>query len=169
MATILNYTDFVAPYSIPDGGDNTYIEQLNSWLPVWQADYLIKCLGYRTYKSLIANLELPSPAQKWLNLLNGAEYVDESGSLQYYEGLKKMLLNFSYALFCREFETYVTPTGEKIGKQQNSDTSLMPKFFRFYNYGVDIYTNTKDFCAYWSDEFPDFEQEKMNYSNQYGI
>lgn len=72
---LIDYTYFTGPVSIPNTDKDYVQDRLNEFINKYEPEYLKKVLGYDLWKAFMAGLAEPTVDQKWLNLLNGAEYT----------------------------------------------------------------------------------------------
>lgn len=85
------------PHAKPSITDNVTAisSDISSFIKTYEKDCLIKCLGYKLYQELLSQLDNTKPTlikdgsdEKWNKLVNGGEYTDSNGELQYWKGLR---------------------------------------------------------------------------------
>lgn len=72
---IIDYTYFKGKILLPQVGNAEGLASVNQAIADYEPEFLIKALGYDLWKAFMQGLQEVVIEQKWLDLLNGAEYV----------------------------------------------------------------------------------------------
>ena len=75
MDRLIDYNYFVGDIEIPNVDNDAVLVNLNRVIDQTQKKVLIDLFGYHLYKSFEDGLDEVSPAQKWLDLRDGADYT----------------------------------------------------------------------------------------------
>jgi hypothetical protein len=84
MASIVDKTYFFGEILIGQLSELAVQDKVANFIDMYEPEFLEGILGYVSYKNFL----LTPPDQKWLDLLNGKEYVDEYGVTRNWKGLK---------------------------------------------------------------------------------
>lgn len=173
MATITAPSDFKgmvmlpqinAPVNIGVSVEHPVSVALQQLIDEKEPEVLIELLGYQLYKDFIAGLAETGPAQKWLDLKNGAEYTDERGKLHKYNGIKNIITRYVYYWYLRQQATNTNGVGEAINDTENSTrTSPAQKQTTAWN---DMVSYVKScYCFIHSNiaEYPDAPEFVINH------
>lgn len=83
---IIDSSYFSGPLTLAQLGQQTVVESLDNYIQQYEPEYLERVLGYELSKSFIAGLQAAEIEQKWMDLLNGAEFT-YYGKLHKWPGL----------------------------------------------------------------------------------
>lgn len=108
MAYLVKLSDFEnAPYRVPNQTETPYfIDFVNAAEVKW----LKRLLGYQLYTEFAAAIA-GTPAQKWIDLRDGAVYTGDDGVQYEYKGLVDLLVPCIYSLWLRERRDKFTDAG----------------------------------------------------------
>lgn len=90
-------------------------EDLDQYVLLFREQYLRQIVGDAAYVDIESQVR-----QKWTDLLEGVDYVDEEGVRKHHQGLVKALTAFIYFEFVRDNFT-ATQVGRVKGKSENSE------------------------------------------------
>lgn len=133
-----------------------------------EQDYLLDCLGDKLYSDLLADLVNDVPqTQKFIDLVNGVEYLSCDERTVIYEGFKPMLRYFIYYDYVNTDYYRQMVSGAAIPSHENakdlSDLQLAKMTNQRWNAGIKFYngivrfvyeknedylSESNDFC-YW--------------------
>lgn len=195
MANLITYTAFTGEINIPCSAIDTQT-LLTEYITDYQEEILIDLLGYPLYKLFIAGLEEQNPAQKWLDLRDGAEFsFDFNGKTVTckFAGVSKIVAYYIYLKFRNENESFFSGQNQVKSDSENSIPAdftevIVPKF----NKMVQLYgriprcyympfspdANTSHFDSFPSafnfllaniSDYPDWLFTPIAYANEYGI
>lgn len=126
MATIIDNTYFKDQLTLPVDNINT-----QSYITKEEPIILRKILGYELYKEFKAALDGGSPAEKWTNLRDGAEYTDSNGYLQKYDGIYLIIADYVFNEIVGDKQNYPTDSGVKMGGTENAE-NYSPRYKQRY-------------------------------------
>ena len=150
MANIITGYYFIGEINLPD----PMSESVGLFISKYEADYLLRALGYSFAKLFSDGLAADAVEQRWIDLRDGAEYDDARGITRKWTGFKNSgfnspIANYIYYWYMRDNVTYTTTSGEAKGKSENSDSaSSVMKQLRAYNAMVDMTKQLYDFLTY---------------------
>lgn len=72
---IIDETYFVRKNNLPQTGNTDGLSEVQGFIDQYEPEYLKKALGYDLWKAFTDGIMSVSPAQKWLDLLEGKEYT----------------------------------------------------------------------------------------------
>ena len=84
---IIDTSYFFGDLLIPQKSQPTVNADLLGFIKKYEPKFLSELLGYGVYKDFIVGIADVSPAQKWVNLLQGAEYINAYGERSRWQGL----------------------------------------------------------------------------------
>jgi len=82
MPTLINQSFFIRDINLPNTTEAKVIERIQSFINKYEPQCLLQILGYPLYK--LVGVE---SSARMTALLSGAEYTDEAGELQKWQGL----------------------------------------------------------------------------------
>lgn len=100
--------------------DNT--DDIQFYIDEHEPNILKRLFGYALYKEFTEALA-GTPAQKWIDLRDGAEYTDRSGNLQKYEGIYYIIADYVFYNIIPDFQYYTTDSGIKGGDTENAQNA----------------------------------------------
>lgn len=114
-------------------------ENLENYIATYEQRYLLELLNAQAYNDISTQSPLD---QKYLDLINGVEWIDCDGDKRYNLGLKEVLLRFIYYHFVSD-NFINSDTGMVRNKNENSDyvgdTYNRQMCNQKYNDGISIY------------------------------
>lgn len=118
MPFIVNKSFFVRDISIPNTNTTAITEKIDSYIAKYEPDCLLNILGYPLFK-----LFGSESSQRMTDLLNGAEYTDERGELQKWQGLKhdtdiSLIANYIYFFIKQNDASHTTGTSTAVQKSE---------------------------------------------------
>lgn len=159
MATIINNTYFENELSLP-------IDNINVQLFIDEHEPIVlrKLLGYALYKEFKAALDGGTPDQKWIDLRDGVEYIDNSGNLQKYDGLKIIITEYVFIKIVRDKQNHTTDSGVKIDSSDNAE-NYNPRYKQVFaqNDMVDRIVLMNEYINVINLEIPDTYDTYDNY------
>ncbi|NRA92153.1 MAG: hypothetical protein HRU26_05615 [Psychroserpens sp.] len=153
MAYLIDTTYFQRELFVPnaDEQDSRTYKELETSIDGYVRDYLRQNLGYALFNNLdgqIVNGNLPSTAdQKWLNLVNGAEYTKD-GKTYYWLGLlhedgkfkKSLLANYVFVNWLENNVSTQSGVGEVVIDAKNSTrVSVNNRLIKVWNDFVEMH------------------------------
>lgn len=84
---LIDKSYFFGPLSIGQLSEQAVQDKLNWFIQQFEPKYLEGVLGYAAYKQLKADLTLLPIPQRWVDLISGVEFTDETGLLKKWHGL----------------------------------------------------------------------------------
>jgi hypothetical protein len=141
MDNLVTKTDMVGTLKL-SLHDNV-LTDFNSIVTEYQESYLKKLLGDYLYYTFINAIDSGTPAQKWLDLRDGANFnvtnLSETLILKWL-GLKNMLKYFMFYFYSENSQSVNTVVGEAKKKNLNSNFSSPDmKMITAFNKGRDLY------------------------------
>lgn len=121
-------------------------------------------LGDKEYIKLIADLDVDGEpqSQKYIDLVNGVNYVNNNGDTVIFSGIKQMLKGFIYNEISNNYRFMLSDSGQKLretesAKEIKAEDYLKVAAFR-YNKAIDIYNNEAyDYLLFYQSLFPDWD------------
>lgn len=172
MPNIITYAAFEGGELNISGTEQEHVqEKVTSFITKYEADYLLKVLGYPLYKLLIAASGYPTIASgRFADLLNGAEYTDNSGYVRKWPGLKATvanpIANYVYFFFMRDNASFSSPVGEvKANVMNASRTGSATKQARAWNEMVETTEQLWEFLDINDDVYTEFDICQTKYTD----
>lgn len=125
--SLIDHTYFIAAINIAgiSAGNSPVVKNTVStdFIPIYEAEYLKKALGYSLYKAFTEGLEADTPDAKWTDLKNGKEYT-VSGKTYKWDGFTNAeklspIAYYVYSVYMTNNVTFSSGTGEVMNNQQN--------------------------------------------------
>ena len=146
MANLIDNSYFTGEINLPGELLTGSFATMDSYIEKYEKDFLIKLLGYTTYKDFLAN---PST---YAGLINGAEYTMQ------YNGLKTVRWNglvnddlispiayYVYYHFMRDLATSTATVGVTMANSENSSVVSMSHKLTFaWNAMMELYGGYTD-------------------------
>lgn len=135
---IVNQSFFIGEINIPNTGNAAIFNNLNNFIAKYEPECLLKILGYPLYKKL----ENES-SQRMTDLLTGAEYTDQQGNLQKWQGIKhdttiSLVANYIYFFFQRSAATLTTGVSTSVSNTEGGvSVSPQEKMVEAWNFFSD--------------------------------
>lgn len=125
MATIIDYTYFVGGFTaIAQVGQPAVLEKVNAYIANYEPYLLRILLGPALYTETLTNAQLPAPAQKWVDLLDGVDYTAADGTIRHWDGLrhkpKNLISHYVYYQWLGNSAVFLTGTGTVMPKNENA-------------------------------------------------
>ena len=164
MANITDTTLFIGLLNI--AADNIS-DSMDDIIEQKEAELLPKWFGYALYKDITA----VSPSTAAAVLVNGEEYTDSNGDLQYLTGLKDFLQYFMYFYIVRDEQSINSEIGERESISENAQkVDVTDKLNQNYNKGVQPINEMLD---YINDNLTDYPHailsSHLGTLNRFGI
>ena len=144
MANLITYADFINEINIPIS-DSTTTTAITNAITQYQPEVLQDLLGYSLYKAFMAGLSVNTPAQKWINLRDGAEFsvtIGDETRLLKFDGVKPIIAYYVYLRYRNDNETFFSGQKQVKSETENSitadyDAAIVPVFNSFVRkYGI---------------------------------
>ena len=126
-------------------------------------------LGYKEYNDLINDLDINNlpTTQKYIDLINGKTYINNSGDEVNFLGLRKLLTYFVYShwIVDNNFQESDLGTIQTLGENSIKTTVKQTNqiMYKRFNKGVDFYNGeTYDYLLFNQNQFPNW-----NFTRQY--
>jgi len=154
MSNILSITDFDGYRAL---AQNDKIELIETFLSQSEKKYLTDLLGAQLYTEFKAALDAGSPAQKWVDLRDGATIVHDDNTI-IFAGVKEMLIGFTYYDISRRLNIFLSSVGALVEETANGSKASNAIFeAEKYNEGIEIYGY--DWALYFCE---DQSENKLN-------
>lgn len=148
MDNLITKTDFKGLIALAGMSQGYNSSSLDEYITLYQEKILKLLLGESLYNLLDDNYTQGN-SDKWDKLVNGDSYVLDRNGKDFtieYKGVKDMLAFFVYYYYKSELARQSTTTGETVSQNQNSKVSgLDTKIIKSYNFGIDLYGETKNY------------------------
>jgi hypothetical protein len=150
--SIIQTTDFILNETLP-------IDELGSVLQTYITKYepeiLRRVLSYSLWKEFNTAIAGGSPAQKWVDLRDGAEYT-WNGKPEFFTGVKELTVDYVYFKFIKQNSEYASGVGIKKIQTENSENAD-PSYKQTiaYNDMVDINSELYQFITAKNEETAD--------------
>lgn len=96
-----------------------------------EPEVLSEAFGYGLYKAFRDGINAGIPAQRWIDLRDGASWTGLNDTVLYSGSLKRFFVCVVYDRYWRMSVTQTTRSGEKKGRSENaSDTTMRYKAVR---------------------------------------
>ena len=138
---------------------------------VREEQVLEKLLGYDLYKRFKDGINVEFPAQKWLDLQNGADFTLNS-VLDRWAGFHEMLKYYIYADFLDKTQSSITPFGVQIFNADNANpdkSAFLKNYFDKRNIGINHYNKCIDFVRVRITEYEPFSTKKQHPANPFCV
>lgn len=173
-ALFVDEYDFIyPPYLVPNQNESTWFQR---YLQDKEEEILKRVMGWEFYAEFNTAIQGVSPAQKYVDIRDGAQYT-YGGETFKYDGLNDFLVPAIYALWLRDSAFKTTNIG--IGTNQKTDFNVLNPanvISRAYNIYSDKVGNNRNYRnTFWGfmqanyltytawDAFEDFEEPgKLN-------
>lgn len=114
--------------------------QFDEYIAYFERYYLKTLINVETYNGIKDNDPLQ---QKYIDLIDGVQYVDDCGDLIDFEGLKPVLLRFIYSKY--NSDNFQTSIGGNVSSSNENSSVLKAEntiiVAQRYNEAVDMYKN----------------------------
>lgn len=187
---LIDITYFTGEIVIPNTDKDYIAQRLVLFIEKYEDNFLRDVLGYDLYKSFKAGIvNYPSGAtdQKWIDIIEGAEYSRHSRTHQWrgltFENvdgfasgtgqLLSPIANYVYWYWVKDGFSQTMSTGESQAKAENA-TSISPAFkmVRAWNEMIDWIEELYDFLRINSTTYNNWSVEhckKLHKANVFGI
>lgn len=168
--SIVATTDFKMNQSLPIDKVSAVLQQ---YIDKYEPRILTRVLGYQLYKEFNVGLAEETPAEKWTELRDGAEYT-YNDELKYFDGLKTLIVNYVYFKFVKEQSQFNTGVGIKsIDTENSQNTDASFKQVYAFNELVDINCQLNEFITAKNDEvantYENYSYKEIHKVNEYNI
>jgi hypothetical protein len=162
---IVKISDMSGVYAVEDGTpaffDAISLETQKRILRGDGGYFRFGLLGDAEYIKLLADLTDGVPStQKYIDLINGKNYVNTSGKNVIFQGIKEMLKGFVYFDYMDINQNSPSPMGQVDQQVENSTKASNYQNINGFrhNMGVDIYNNEAyDYINFNKSLFPDWD------------
>lgn len=146
--SLIDTTYFVRDINVPLSSNNALNETFTNAIARYEDEILKALLGYTLWKQFKDGLEETSPAQKWLDLRDGAEFsytlfghtISTKWNGLVNDDKISLIAYYVYYKHRANTETFYTGLGEKKAKGENSiAVSPVHKLVWAYNSMIDLY------------------------------
>ena len=110
---VITTDDFKGYYKITLNEFTT--EKLQEYISTFLEEYTRRLIGDAAYTEMAAE-----DTQKWLDMSNGVDFIDEDGNVKHLLGIKKPIVGFIYFEYVRDNFLSVVP-GKAKTKSENSE------------------------------------------------
>jgi hypothetical protein len=158
--SIIDETYFIDDITLPTDSD-AQLNKLNRFIAKTEKNELIRILGYELWK--LFNAELPIPtSQRFIDILNGAEFEDNNGNTDKWNGLsnadlESFLAYFTYVNATTSNQLSASGQGATSNLFENAqDFSPISKQATAWNEGVCLYNKLHDFLTANDSDYPEW-------------
>lgn len=121
---LIDKTYFIKEINIPGTTTTAVANALNGFIEDYEPVYLQDALGYSFMKLFLSGLE--AEEQRWIDLRDGAEFVDYHSFTQKWTGLlnddhRSPIARFVYFYWMRDSASFTSTGGEVVSKPENSN------------------------------------------------
>lgn len=169
-ATFLDTSYFIRNIFIPNAvSDAAAKNKLEEFIIIHEPELLKDLLGYPFYKEFFEDVTGPTPAQKYEDLLFGAEYTDGNGYTQKWMGFvnpQKLSLLANYVYFHYMTNLHTTTTAGGGSKQKSEGGTRIDesaKAVRAWNEMCRWIDELLKYIDARKEDYPLFEQHNFPY------
>lgn len=176
MANIVSAQDFKGMIMLPQinaiintgvASVNPVLDSLTEFIIEKEPEVLTKLLGFEMYNAMINALNIPDPAERWINLRDGVAYT-VNGISYVCLGVKPIILRYVYYWWLRQEATQTTGVGEAINKTENAQrTSPAQKQTTAWNDMVKLCKSTYHYLYANLSLYPEFHVQSYDVSDCY--
>lgn len=181
---IIDSTIFEGAIKIPDKDKESVSERLKLFIDQSQDNLTRDLFGYELYAEFKAGISGYDPDgenlsidQKWMNLINGVEYVKSNGKTDKFNGLKMILARYVYWYWKEDEYTQSVGVGEAKAKAENAEpVNPAKKMIDAWNYMSDDIDVLHDYLQRNKETYPLWEKQdkykmlkKFSNINHWGI
>lgn len=151
MTDLIDISYFIGEINIAQLGQRSVQVRVGLFITKYEADYLLKILGYEFSKLFNTAREANDLAGRWGKLINGDEYTDADGNVQYWTGfsneaLMSPIANYTYFFFARDNASVTTASSEVVNnKKESINIGPAMKQMKAWNGMVDMNYKLYDF------------------------
>ena len=125
MSNIIDITYFKREILISQVAQAAVADAVNASIAAYEPEYILNVLGYGLSRDFIAGIAAGSPAQKWVDLRDGKEFIDpNTNRLIKWSGFKNVMLSpiayYVYFMYRKNNVTETASVGEVISQTDNS-------------------------------------------------
>jgi hypothetical protein len=136
---------------------NFNVDRLNAYITDLSENFLRPHLGKVLHAEFIAGIAQATPAQKWVDLLNGVSYVNSENETVLFYGVKPFLVFHFLAIFTREADSHLTEVGT---------VNISGENYRIASDKREMEANFKNRAMVYGNEINDFlEAKKADYTS----
>lgn len=84
---LIDSSYFIGDLNVPNTIADDVSSSLTNLIRLREKEYLIKLMGYELYKAFSTGIAAATPAQRYLDILLGADFTDYAGKLRHWDGL----------------------------------------------------------------------------------
>ena len=170
---IIDSTYFIREITIPNLDKAGNSSTLDTDIVFYEKEILMDALGYQLYSEFITAIE-GTPAQKWIDLRDGAEFSFEYSGVtitRKWAGLKNsdkisLLAYYTYAMYLRKMHQQLTSIGTVVSQSENSMVvNGSDKFINAWNRFIEQYGEVPDgFDPYNESHYIHFDDKPTLYN-----
>lgn len=123
---LIDKTYFIGEKNIPNTDYTEVVDTVNTLIGIYEPKYLQLLMGYELSKLFVAGITAGSPAQKWLDIKNGVEFIGLDGRLKKWYGFvdtatfESPIAYYCYSKYLKNNATQTAEMGEVNTLNQNS-------------------------------------------------
>lgn len=170
---LIDRTYFVGELNIPNTSQASIGSLVDLFITKYEKEFLEEVLGYSLYKAFKEGWEVVSPGQKWIDLVEGVEYVSTDGKTKFWRGLDAAIsgsisfdvspvANYVYYWYMRNNHTQTASTGETKGKHENAEwANTAVKLTRAWNEMSECICELVDYLDAKKDDYPQWADQDV--------
>ena len=116
---LIDRSYFIGELNIPNTSQISIQERLDWFIETYEPEFLLSLLCYPLYKAFMQGLQGAPVDQKWINLLEGCEYLNIVGQPRKWRGLVSLPLDLVNAIDASNTISIVVGRGTLIDSQTN--------------------------------------------------
>lgn len=137
---LIDRSYFIGELNIPNTNQPAIGGLLDAFIQKYEPLFLEKVLGYALYQALIAGYSVPSPDQKWIDLVQGVEYTS-CGRLTKWKGLVTQPVSVLDAFDALNDDYVIVGRGQQYDPVSATNSVTIPpayvgKPFRLFNRAI---------------------------------
>lgn len=171
MANLIDTTYFINEITVAQADFQPVTTSLDAFISKYEPIYLSRVLGLQLYNDFIDGLAQPIPAQKWVDLRDGAEFTDSCGNLRKWTGFVNAekvspIAYYIYKHWLHSSSQQTTGSGEAAIQTENAlRVNIQTKVITIWNQMVEMNKTLGEFIIANTD---DYGAWKPYYDNLYG-
>jgi len=165
---------FIGEITIPNLDKVGNQATLTSDISFYEKEILMDALGYQLYLEYTTAIAGESPAQKWLDLRDGAEFSFEfygNTVTRKWIGLENsdkvsLIAYYVYAMYIRKVSQTLTGVGMAVGQSENAQiVSGSRKMVNAWNRFIEQYGEVPDgFNSHWDSHYIHYDDKPTIYN-----
>lgn len=146
--SLIDTSYFVGKINLPQVGNTEGDNIVQGFINDYETEFLQKALGYDLWKAFYTGLQQVSVEQKWLNILNGVEYIRNSRTEKWI-GFIPLSEGSSLSISSGQIRTLIVGRGQQYDPVSGSGSFTLPPEF----VGVDVSVELRGTGTLRSDEY----------------